>query len=194
MKKWGKVVLFVAFILLAAGCAGSSPYMRQSSPPGDNPPADKARVYFMRPSGFGFAVHFQIWDRENLIGLAQAKSYFVYECDPGKHLFIGIAENKRAVEADLKAGKSYYILTQVKMGGWKARMGFIPVRRNSEYWDQVERYRRDLLFTSPDRAQLERWLAANGSKATAVIRHTIQFLETPEGRKYVEYLGEGDGR
>ncbi len=121
-------------VILLAGCAGTSPYMQEAEPINIKPSPDKALVYFMRPSGFAFGIHFQIWDRYKLMGLSQAKSYFAYECEPGKHLFIGIAENKRAVDADLEAGKIYYIITQVKMGGWKARMAFIPVTRDSEYW------------------------------------------------------------
>ena len=93
--------------------------------PIEGPSTGKALVYFMRPSGGGFAINFQICD--HFIGLSQAKSYFAYECDPGRHLFIGMAENKRGLEADLEAGKSCYVITQVKMGGFRARMAFVPV-------------------------------------------------------------------
>ena len=169
MKKYAKVLALLIVLFMAFGCAGSSQFMRKAAPSEVGPTPDKALVYFMRPSGFGFAIHFQIWDSHELIGLAQAKSFFVYECDPGKHLFIGIAENKHAVEAELEAGKSYYILTQVRMGGWKARMGFIPVTRGSEYWDKVEGYKTELNFIVPDEAALENWLADKKEKTEAVI-------------------------
>lgn len=168
--------------------------MIESSSPPSGPPQDKAFVYFMRPSGLGFAIHFQIWDSKQLIGLAQAKSYFVYECDPGNHLFIGIAENKRAVEADLEAGKSYYILTQVHMGGWKARMGFIPVKRNSEHWNKVDEYKKELKFTVSDKNQLDQWRAAKQAKGDATITNTIGYLNTDEGKQYVSTLSKEDGR
>ena len=185
MKKYAKVVPLLIVLLMMFGCAGSSQYMRKTAPPVGGPSPEKALVYFMRPSGFGFAINFQIWDSRELIGLAQAKSFFVYECDPGKHLFIGLAENKRAVEAELEAGKSYYILTQVKMGAWKARMGFVPVTRGSEYWDKVEEYRKELNFIVADKAALERYLADKKEQTEAVINHTISYLNTTEGRKYV---------
>ena len=70
-----------------AGCAGSSKYMVKADPPTAGPPPDKALVYVMRPSGMGFAINFQIWDRDRFVGLSQAKSYFAYLCPPGKEFF-----------------------------------------------------------------------------------------------------------
>lgn len=108
-----KLVRVISFLLLLSvvGCAGSSKYMAKSAQIPMAPSPGKALVYFMRPSGLGFAIHFQIWDSYRLIGLSQAKCFFAYECEPGRHLFIGRAENKRAVSADLEAGKTYYIIT-----------------------------------------------------------------------------------
>jgi len=184
-------VLIILFLI--AGCAGESQYMRKSTPP-TAPPSDKAFVYFMRPSGLGFAIHFQIYDRYDLIGLSQAKSYFAYPCDPGKHLFIGVAENKRAVEADLEAGKSYYIITGVHMGGWKARMSFVPVTRGSEFWDKVEEYKRDLNSVAPVEGEIDKWVAKREKKVQAEIAEIIAYLGTPEGKKYVSTLSKEDGR
>lgn len=192
MKRLLTIQALIAFFLVA-GCAGESQYMRKSTPP-TGPPADKALVYFMRPSGFGFAIHFQIYDRYDLIGLSQAKSYFAYPCDPGKHIFIGVAENKRAVEADLEAGKSYYIITGVHMGGWKARMSFVPVTRGSEFWDKVEAYKRDLNFVVPVEGEIDKWVAKRETKVQTKIAETIAYLGTPEGKKYVSTLSKEDGR
>ena len=192
MKRLVRIQALI-ILFLFAGCAGESQYMRKSTPP-TAPPPDKALVYFMRPSGFGFAIHFQIYDRYDLIGLSQAKSYFAYPCDPGKHLFIGVAENKRAVEADLEAGKSYYIITGVHMGGWKARMSFVPVTRGSEFWDRVEEYKRDLNFVAPVEGEIDKWVAKREKKVQEKIAEIISYLDTPEGKEYVSTLSKEDGR
>lgn len=192
MKRLLRIQVLIILFLIA-GCAGESQYMRKSTPP-TGPPPDKALVYFMRPSGFGFAIHFQIYDRYDLIGLSQAKSYFAYPCDPGKHLFIGVAENKRGVEADLEAGKSYYIITGVHMGGWKARMSFVPVTRGSEFWDKVEEYKRDLNSVAPVEGEIDKWVAKREKKVQAEIAEIIAYLGTPEGKKYVSTLSKEDGR
>lgn len=192
MRNFLKLFLLVALIMLT-GCAGSSPYMRKATPV-EELSSGMARVYFMRPSGLGFAIHFQIWDRYRLIGLSQAKSYFTYECQPGKHLFIGRAENKRAVEADLEAGRSYFIITQVKMGAWKARMGFIPVTRGSEYWDKVEEYKKELNFVEPEKEVIAKWESKKKDKIQKEISEIISYIQTPEGKKYVLPLNKEDGR
>ncbi len=192
MRNFLKLFLFVALIMLS-GCAGSSPYMRKATPV-EELSSGKARVYFMRPSGLGFAIHFQIWDRYRLIGLSQAKSYFTYECEPGKHLFLGRAENKRAVEADLEAGKSYYIITQVKIGAWKARMGFIPVTKGSEFWDKVEEYKKELNFVEPEKEVIAKWESEKKDEIQEEINEIISYIQTPEGKKYVLSLNKEDGR
>jgi hypothetical protein len=188
MKNYLRIIPFVILIVIV-GCAGSSQYMVKTTPI-EGPSPGKALVYFMRPSGIGFAINFQIWDSDHLIGLSQAKSYFAYQCDPGRHLFIGIAENKRGVEADLEAGKSYYIITQVRMGGFRARMAFIPVTRGSEFWDKVEVYKTELNAIAPKEEELEKGEAEKKAKTQQI----ISFLETAEGSKYVIPLGKEDGR
>ncbi len=188
MRKLLGVILTV-MVFLISGCAGSSQYMTKAEPI-VGPSADKALVYFMRPSGFGFAINFQIWDGDRFIGLSQAKSYFGYQCDPGKHLFIGMAENKRGVEADLEAGKSYFIITQVKMGGWRARMAFVPVTRGSEFWDTVETYKQTLNHIEAKEDMLATWEAKKKGK----VQHVIDFLNTAEGRQYVVPLNKDDGK
>ena len=188
MKKHLTMVLFLITII-GYGCAGSSQYMQKAQPL-THPDPDKAVVYFMRPSGIGFAINFQIWDGDHFIGLSQAKSYFGYQCEPGKHLFIGIAENKRGLEANLEAGKTYYALTQVKMGGWRARMAFIPVTRSSEYWNTVETYRTELNYIEAKEDMLIQW----ETQERAEVQEIITFLKTAEGQQYVLSLNNEDGR
>jgi hypothetical protein len=185
------VLLVVVLALILVGCAGTSKFMVKSDPPKAGPPPDKSVVYVMRPSGFGFAINFQIWDRDRLIGVSQAKSYFVYVCDPGKHLFIGIAENKVAVDADLAPGKSYYIITEPRMGGWKARLAMTPVTKGSEHWDKVEALKAEMEYIVPVEEEVRAWDAAKKDEA----RSLVDFFEkNPEREKYTGRLGPDDGR
>ena len=187
------ILVIMCGLMFLAGCAGSSKYMTKAEPP-LGPSSDKALVYFMRPSGLGFAIHFQIWENYELIGLSQAKSYFAIECDPGKYYFIGRAENKRVVEADLEAGKTYYVLTQVKMGAWKARMEFIPVTRGSEYWDMVEEYKQKLNFVAIEQAVADAWEAERRGEINAELDQIMTYVKTPEGQQYMVKLEAEDGR
>jgi hypothetical protein len=183
------IIMILTVVLMFMGCAGTSGYMVKTTPVA-GPSPDKALVYFMRPSSMGFAVNFQIWDGDHFVGLSQAQSYFVYECNPGTHLFIGIAENKVALEADVAAGKSYYVGTNVRVGWAKARMQLTPVTRGSELWDKVEAYKQSLNCISAKEEERAKWEAAKKQVALAL----IDYFTTGEGKAQVLKLNKEDGR
>ncbi len=107
---------------------------------GFTPPAEgKAVVYFVRVTNLGFAVAFEYFDGDKFIGDFKGKSYMRYECDPGEHLLWASSENREFITADLKAGGSYIVIMDVKMGGWKARVGATPVTAGSgEEFDRAK--------------------------------------------------------
>lgn len=189
-RKMGQGCVIVLAMVLA-GCAGTSKYMVKSEPPKAGPSPDKSMVYFLRPSGMGFAINFQIWDRDRFIGLSQAKSYFAYLCNPGRHLFIGIAENKVAVDADLSPGKSYFIITEPRMGGWKARLAMMPVSKGSEQWDKVEMMRAELEYVVPVVEEVQAWDAGKKQEALRLVDF---FEKSPDREKYIGHLVPEDGK
>ena len=172
-------LLLVCVALSLVSCAGNSGYMKPTESM-LSPTKEKALVRIMRPSGMGSAINFNIWDGEKVIGNSVAKGQFDYLADPGKHIFVAIAENKTFLDAELEAGKVYYILTQVKMGMWKARVGLVPVTKGSEYWDKVAEYEKDLNKLEPDNALLKTWEDANKDKIKAVLAEYDTKLKTEE--------------
>ncbi len=164
----GPMVFVLVALLFCVGCAGRSAYMIPTAVLLE-PTEDKALVRFMRPSGYGFAINFNILDGEKVIGNSVAKSQFDYLTEPGKHLFIAIAENKVFLEADLEAGKTYYVFTRIYTGAWKARVAFIAVNRGSEYWDQVRTFENSLRKLSPDTTVLKKWEDANKAKIEKLV-------------------------
>ena len=89
-----------------------------------------------------------------------------------------------------EAGKTYYALTQVKMGGWRARMAFIPVTRDSEHWNTVEAYQAKLNYVAAKEDMLRQWEEQKKSQALEV----LAFLNSAEGQEYIETLNKEDGR
>jgi len=160
------VVLFMS--ILCSGCAGYSKYMKPT-PTLLQPTTDKALVRFMRPSGFGFAINFNMLDGESVIGNSVAMSQFGYLAEPGKHLFIATAENKAFLEADLEAGETYYVITTVYSGVWSARVAFAAVNKGSEYWDKVRELEKSLKIVEPDSVSLKAWEDGNKEKIKALI-------------------------
>jgi hypothetical protein len=95
-------------------------------------PADKAVVYFVRTSSIGFAINFTYVDSARLIGKFSGQGYIRYTCDPGRHLLWARSENRDFVEADLEAGKIYFIEAIVNMGAIKAAVQLDPIDPKDE--------------------------------------------------------------
>ena len=171
------ILMFVSFMTIS--CAGSSAYMKPSE--GFlSPTEEKALVRIMRPSGMGFGVNFNVLDGERVIGNSVAKSQFDYLAAPGKHLFIATAENKVFLEADLEAGKTYYIITRIYPGVWRARVAFLAVTKGSEYWDKVREYEAELVKLQPDTMAIKEWEDENKQKIRELITNYETTFKTSE--------------
>lgn len=96
----------------------------QSIPPA---PDDKAVVYFVRLRSVGVAVYFTYFDNDQVIGKANERHYFRYECEPGEHLFWARSENKDFLLANLEAGKIYFVEALPVMGAVKAGVYLAPL-------------------------------------------------------------------
>ena len=95
-------------------------------------PADKSVVYFVRASGLGAAINFTYFDSTKLIGKGNGTNYVRYECEPGHHLFWARSENKDFVEAEVEAGRIYFIEVVPQMGALKAGVQLKPVDPSNE--------------------------------------------------------------
>jgi hypothetical protein len=110
------VVLAVGFL---TGCA--SEYMIQTKPMAVAE-ADFAIVNFIRPSSFGGAIKFGVWDSDNLIGVLTPQKCIQYKASPGAHIFMIRAENWGIIKAKIAAGKTYTIIAEPRMGLMKANV------------------------------------------------------------------------
>jgi len=157
-RNYFRLTFVLVLILFLWGCGSS---MMIKAKPIAIPENNDAIVTFIRPTMFGGAIKFGLWDSENFIGILTAKSYVQYKTHPGEHLFIGRAENWSYVKADLAPGKQYFIIGRVMMGVWKARVALDPVNKN----DNVSQ------------AQIDNWL--NGLRPTTVIPAKIDSYAKP---------------
>ena len=172
--------LAVPIVLLSlSACTGSSSYMKPSVSQ-VVPTQDRALVRFMRPSGMGYAVNFNLLDGEKVIGNSVAKCQFDYLADPGHHLFVSISENKVFLEADLAPGKVYYVITRIYPGAWRPRVAFIAVTKGSEYWDTVLQLEKELQKLEPDTPKLKAWEDGH----TAEIKALLSAYEAEFKSKY----------
>jgi hypothetical protein len=119
MKK--QILLLVPFLLVTLSLIGQS--IEPAQP-------DKAVIYFTRTSALGFAINFSYFDSTKLIGVFNGPKYIRYECEPGTHLFWARSENRDFIEAEVEAGKIYFVEAVVKMGAIKAGVALEPVDPN----------------------------------------------------------------
>ena len=169
--KTGLRLVGALFFLSITSCAGTSAYMKPSLAKATpaTPPAERARVRFMRPSGFGFAVNFNILDGERVIGNNVAKSQFDYLAEPGQHLFVATAENKVFLEADLEPGRTYHVITRIYPGVLYARVAFLPVTQGSTLWAEALEHEKTLQRLEPDREALSKLELENKEEIQGVL-------------------------
>lgn len=84
-------------------------------------PGDKALVYLYRNEAFGGGVSMKVMIDGRDMGVTGPKSFMLFQLTPGKHVFTSQAENTANLDLDAKAGETYFIWQEVKMGIFFAR-------------------------------------------------------------------------
>lgn len=126
-------LLFAGLVVLAlSACAGGNAMVKSQAPVTVS--ADKATIVFMRPSNFGFAISSAVYDntaaQPQFIGLVEANTKVAYVVEPGEHSFMVVSEAADFLKATVDAGKTYYVLVTPRMGAWRARFSFRPLRHD----------------------------------------------------------------
>ncbi len=127
MKRFFMVILlgFLGLFLSACGSHMMAPSQSLTTVE-DN----YALVSFVRPSGFGGAIRFSLWNSDQFIGVLTAGSIIQFKTAPGEHIFIARGENWSYVKANIQGGRHYLIEGKVFPGVWKARVGLAPINVN----------------------------------------------------------------
>lgn len=124
------IIVVLSLVLGVSSCFG-----RGFEPPSEG----KAVVYFARVSSMGVMASFDFFHQEKYVGKITAGGYLRYECEPGKQLFWASGENKAFLTADLKAGETYVVIVDIKMGGMSARVALNPVTSESKLFARAKK-------------------------------------------------------
>lgn len=122
-----RVLPLLAVFFLLVGCGSISKHLvpvPEANIEQFQPTETEATVVFLRPSKLGFKIQasvYDITDSTHFIGVSSYPTKIVYKTTPGKKRFMVIGENGDFIEANLAAGKVYYVLVAPRMGVWKAR-------------------------------------------------------------------------
>jgi len=121
MKKLSQL-LFLIFLFFGINSVFSQKIINQ---PIVKPSQGKALVYLTRSNG-AMMVNFRVYDKNLFIGSLVYGNYFLYECEPGQHLFWAASENRDFVEANLEADKVYVIDLEARIGAFVAAVALVP--------------------------------------------------------------------
>jgi hypothetical protein len=95
-----------------------------------NPDSDNAIVTFFRSDGSVTANLFGIWDEDGYLGSLRGHIFFQIKVKPGKHYFIAKSEKLSVVEADVEAGKSYYIQLKTGTNSYYSSIQLLPIKKD----------------------------------------------------------------
>lgn len=87
----------------------------------DAPPPGHANLYVYRNENFGGAVRMNVNLDGVVLGDTGAKTYLYTPIPEGVHTIVSKAENDSTSVIDARAGSSYFVWQEVKMGIWSAR-------------------------------------------------------------------------
>jgi len=97
---------------------------------------DKALVVFFLASKRAGGGHATLADGDEFITHLIKRTCFFYQAEPGHHMFSVVGEAADFLEADLAAGKTYFVQVAPRTGFWKARFSILPFTEQSKNWDK----------------------------------------------------------
>ncbi len=104
------------------------------------PPAGKAALVIaetMREENYDLEDNPNIanfLDRK-FIGRLRSSTFFVTMVEPGRHYVVANGENRETILLDFKAGETYYLEQETRMGYALPRTRFVPVKADRLHYD-----------------------------------------------------------
>jgi hypothetical protein len=141
MKISGYILILIIPVILAS-CSSPALHITKKNDlfESGRPRQDRARVVFIRPqTGFAGQGVIAIYDSDKLIGGLSGNSYFIYDADPGEHVFGCYSDPPLMdfLKADIDGGKTYYAQCsfQDRVGMLAAK--FIAIKKNSDLMNNL---------------------------------------------------------
>jgi hypothetical protein len=154
----------------------------------------KASVVFMRPSLLGAAIASSVFELRSpddvFVGHVPAKKKLVHHVAPGPVRFMVVSEAADFMQADLEAGKTYYVLVTPRVGWWRARFSLRPITAEELGGKQFQEWFDDCAWIeTTDEAR--GWARQN---ASSVQEKKVEYLQKWEPRTDKPTLKASDGR
>lgn len=162
-------ILCLLMLFGLTACAASTSMMERDQPAPMVRP-DQAVIVFMRPSILGSAITASVFDvtgsDSKFIGFVNSGLKVAHAVPPGERTFMVVSEAADFMQAKIEAGKTYHVLVTPRVGVWRARFSFRPVRSGefagSEFagWESSTKY-------AASTPQAESWARDNMQSITS---------------------------
>ncbi|HWU52118.1 MAG TPA: hypothetical protein VN153_04815 [Tahibacter sp.] len=203
MNRWMRAAAAVLLACVVAACGPVKSDHMTRVERGLSPSPDSAVIVFLRPSGYGGGVQSSVYDvsrsgGQEFIGIVSGGTKIAHAVAPGKYLFMVIGENADFMDAEVEAGKTYYVLVAPRMGMFKARFSLLPIHPDAraKYSIDSERFRewqRDTYWVE-NGPTAQRWYSESRE---SIDRKRITYKRTWNGRSTEDkaelYLHAEDG-
>ena len=185
----------------AAATAASTATVPALTPVSTAPTAAVAesKITFMRATSYGGNVAASVFDvtdsgEAKFIGIVRPWNKLVYPVKPGLYTFMVVSEAADFMQATVVGGKTYYALVTPRMGAWKARFSFKPVRADEIDGNQFAGWdRKTKLVTNTPTTQA--WARENAaSVADKRERYWPEWSSKSQSEKDAQTLRAEDGR
>jgi hypothetical protein len=94
------------------------------------PDADNGVITFIRTGNLFKTTPLSIWSQDGFLGSLIGNTYLQIKVKPGKHYFIGKGSDYSVIEAEVEAGKNYYIELK-SLTGWRfAKVQLLSVNKD----------------------------------------------------------------
>jgi len=105
------ILVFISAVMIISSCSGPKHYIvKDNTLSNHQNRGNKSTIIFIRQqSGFGGTHDVAVYDGDKLIGILSKSSYFVYETEPGDHLFASYSAKLDFLKANIAPGKTYYV-------------------------------------------------------------------------------------
>jgi hypothetical protein len=185
----------VVLSLLLGACAGV-PMQKADKPVTAKP--DEALVVLMRSSLFGGAISASVFDvtgsESKFLGIIQSGTKLGYAVKPGEYTFMVVSESADFMQAKVEAGKTYYALVTPRMGVWKARFSFQPLRQEDLAGSQFADWNSNTHFVV-NSTESQNWATANAQDIAAKrAEYWPRWQNKPADERAAQTLNPSDGR
>jgi hypothetical protein len=196
-RVWTRLSLPTVLLALALGGCGGGVQMLQT---GEPPPLrhDESRIVFMRTSKLGGTVAASVFDVSGpdakFVGIVNHGERVAHAVKPGDYTFMVIGESADFMQARILPGRTYYAVVTPRVGVWKARFSFRPVRQSEVESSDFAGWSAGTRFVE-NTAETRAWAAQNASEIAAKrAQYWPDWMSKPEHQRASQTLDPLDGK